>query len=293
MALYGTSPGAVLVPSANVFLTNVPGVTAADGALVTNGSTTDAVCSLPTSVTACTIEGVLKASANALNTIAGSIMPSGNTAPGTDPGAGIVVLGKYNTSPPAPTNGQTLALQTDSAGNLKTSSAGAQSNASDAVATSSTSSAAVVWNYIFNGTTWDRMQGDAAKNLKVNLAANALDACANNVKTTFPISQATSTQLFAGTSAKTTYICSIVLNGSDAENISLVEGTGTVCATSIAAVIGGTTAAAGMNLAANSGFGLGNGGYTIASASAVAADNICLLQSGSGRVAGVLTYVKQ
>jgi hypothetical protein len=41
------------------------------------------------------------------------------------------------------------------------------SNASSAVVTSSTNQAAVVWNYGFNGTTWDQLQVDASKNLKV------------------------------------------------------------------------------------------------------------------------------
>ena len=83
-----------------------------------------------------------------------------------------------------------------------------------------------------------------------------------------------------------------MLVGADAENVSLISGTGTVCATNAAAMIGGTTAATGPNLAANGGFSHGNGASAIA-ISAVAADNVCLMQSGSGRVAGVMTYVSQ
>jgi hypothetical protein len=41
------------------------------------------------------------------------------------------------------------------------------SNASSGVATSSTNQAAVVWNYGFNGSTWDQLQVDGSKFLKV------------------------------------------------------------------------------------------------------------------------------
>ena len=121
---------------------------------------------------------------------------------------------------------------------------------------------------------------------------SAPDPCQTTAKLTFQISQTASTKLITGTAAKKIRICSIIANGADAENMSLVEGTGTVCATGIAAVLGSTTAANGMNFAANGGFSHGNGGYTVL-ATATAADDFCLLQSGSGRVAGAGTYVLQ
>lgn len=133
------------------------------------------------------------------------------------------------------------------------------------------------------------LQGDVNGNLKVTAAT--LEPCQAVAKTSVNISQTTSTQLFAGTSSKKTYICSIMLVAADAENVSLVAGTGSVCATGTSAVIGGTSAANGPNLAANGGFALGSGLATVASGT-VNADNICLLQSASGRVAGVVTYVQ-
>jgi hypothetical protein len=52
--------------------------------------------------------------------------------------------------------------------------AGTTSNASSGVATSSTNLPTVSYNYGFNGTTWDQLQVDASKSLKVNVAtANA------------------------------------------------------------------------------------------------------------------------
>lgn len=55
-------------------------------------------------------------------------------------------------------------------------SSGSTSNASSGVATSSTNGAAVAWNYGFNGTTWDQLQVDGSKNLKVDIAAGAVAA---------------------------------------------------------------------------------------------------------------------
>lgn len=48
--------------------------------------------------------------------------------------------------------------------------AGNVSNATSAVATSSTNVPSAAYNYGFNGTTWDQLQVDASKNLKVVLA---------------------------------------------------------------------------------------------------------------------------
>lgn len=57
------------------------------------------------------------------------------------------------------------AIKTDSSGDIVVSATA--SNASSGVATSSTNFASVGFNYGFNGTTWDQLQVDASKNLKV------------------------------------------------------------------------------------------------------------------------------
>lgn len=103
---------------------------------------------------------------------------------------------------------------------------------------------------------------------------------------TAPISQATSTDIH--TMSTKGYICSIVLVISDAESIALIEGTGTVCASGTAVLIGSATVANGMPVSAN-------GGFSAVSATpwlqmVNSADHLCLLQSGSGRLAGVITY---
>lgn len=122
----------------------------------------------------------------------------------------------------------------------------------------------------------------------------AADPCqGGQQKQNFTISQTASAQVITGVPSKKTYICSMLVIAADAENLSLVEGTGTTCGTGGAAVIGGTTAANGPNLAANGGWSWGSGVSSVAIASGAAGDNVCLFQSGSGRVAGGGTYVQQ
>lgn len=112
------------------------------------------------------------------------------------------------------------------------------------------------------------------------------DPC-SGIKQSIPISQTANTKYVVGVGRRT-YVCSIFLVGADAEGISIVEGTGTTCGTGTLAVIGGATAAAGPNMAANGGFTLGNGMGTIA-ASNIPGNDICVFESASGRVAGVMT----
>lgn len=122
-------------------------------------------------------------------------------------------------------------------------------------------------------------------------AASAVDACQANTKISVPISQTANAKLFSAAASKKNIICGIIAVGADSESLSLVEGTGSVCASSTAALIGATTAANGMTFAANGGFNLGNGGFSVV----IGANNnfdVCLFQSGVGRVSGVILYVQ-
>jgi len=122
------------------------------------------------------------------------------------------------------------------------------------------------------------------------------DPCQTAAKTSLPINQATAslTTIISGVSGKHTYICSIFLISAAAQNINLVAGTGTNCGTAVhVGFFGGTSAATGPNLAANTGFTLGNGRGSVAGGNDTAADNICYAASGAGQVSGVLTYVQQ
>ncbi len=120
------------------------------------------------------------------------------------------------------------------------------------------------------------------------------DPCQENAKSYVSINQTANTQLVAGTSSKKIYPCSIHLVTATAQNVALVEGTGTTCATGTAGVtgFGGATAATGWNLAANGGIAYGDGSAALG-AEGTAADNLCLFQSSTGQVSGGLSYVVQ
>lgn len=142
MANYGTSPGAVLVPSVNAFITNVPAVSqsgtwnartqdGAGNALTTNSSTFTAKFALDGNLlgvlgTAFTTAGkvdvkaadgdvfVRQATAANLNMTPASAMSG--TVPGTAPGATDIAGQIFNSAGVAPSTGQTLPLQADSTG---------------------------------------------------------------------------------------------------------------------------------------------------------------------------------
>lgn len=101
------------------------------------------------------------------------------------------------------------------------------------------------------------------------------------------ISQTTSTDLH--TMSLTGHICTVMLISADAENVSLVDGTGSVCGTGTAAIIGATTAANGLPLTTNEGFSMTSAAQILPMSAA--ARHLCLLQSGSGRIAGIITYI--
>lgn len=122
--------------------------------------------------------------------------------------------------------------------------------------------------------------------------ATVNEPCRTGTKVTKPISQAASAVIITHTTTLKTYICGGSFNLSDAESVSITEGTGTVCATGQVALMGSTTVANGMALAANEGMSLGSGGSSNIVAN-TGGDDICLLQSGTGRAAGWVTYVQQ
>lgn len=91
----------------------------------------------------------------------------------------VVVLASCGTVPTTLPTGTGYSIFTDQNGNLcmggggVVTVAGTTSNASSAVATSATNIPSVAYNYGFNGTTWDQLQVDGSKNLKVLDAAVA------------------------------------------------------------------------------------------------------------------------
>ena len=114
------------------------------------------------------------------------------------------------------------------------------------------------------------------------------------------ISQAGSSgTIIAGVAGKRTYICALYVAGSPGvlgqavENVSIVGGTGTTCATRTYAIMGGTTGAAGMNMSPGVPIVLWSPTVTLSPPSAaLAGDDVCLYKSGTGRLAGIVTWVQ-
>lgn len=100
------------------------------------------------------------------------------------------------------------------------------------------------------------------------------------------VNQTASATVITGSSGNRIFICAIVLISATAQNISLTEGTGTNCATGADAMIGGTTAS--IAVAAEGGFSAIAPFAWISTATA--ANNLCVLQSGTGNISGVITY---
>jgi hypothetical protein len=123
----------------------------------------------------------------------------------------------------------------------------------------------------------------------------ALDPCRTNVALIKPITipTATTTNILTGTSAKKIYVCYLYLQTGLANNVAVISGTtGATCGANTAALVGGITAATGLINAANSGQAFGNGGYAIAQV-ATNNDDICIITSAAGPLAGVIKYVVQ
>ena len=112
----------------------------------------------------------------------------------------------------------------------------------------------------------------------------------------YPASPGCSLQLAVNQTASTDlktftnngYICDVMLVSATAQNVSLVQGTGTTCGTSTVALVGGT--AASIALSANGGFALAPSGGNFIKTTTTA-QHLCLLQSGSGNVSGVIGYI--
>lgn len=137
----------------------------------------------------------------------------------------------------------------------------------------------------------------AAKVLQVDASGTVITVPAGNpcelsTPIQVPISQTASTKIISATSAKKNYICSLVLVAAAAEIVNVVEGTGSTCGTSTAAIVGSTTAANGMSFVANGGLSAIGGKGNAISGVGTNVDT-CLTQSTSSRVAGWATYVQQ
>lgn len=135
-------------------------------------------------------------------------------------------------------------------------------------------------------------QGGAALSI-TNPTFVSADPCQNAAKTTaaFSSSSGGPVSIVALSGSTKVYICAIAAITDTAIKLSFIDGTGGSCASAQHALIGSTTAANGMSLAANGGFTLGSGNGTVAVTAAASA--FCFLQSGTSLVAGTVSYVQQ
>lgn len=138
---------------------------------------------------------------------------------------------------------------------------------------------------------------DANGNLKVNINPQSgsgnlfgIIACDNHAAVN--INTATTTQIIAisGTGGRT-YICAIDLVTAGANNVALVSGSGTNCASNLAGLAGGTTAATGWNFAANGGLTKGTGLGMIWK-TVTTNNEICLVTSAAVQLSGSITYTQ-
>ena len=119
-------------------------------------------------------------------------------------------------------------------------------------------------------------------------AVVALSPNPSTICTSFKnVSVATSTDLI--TSAGFLHICGIMLVAQAAEAVSLVEGTGSVCASGESAIMGGTLTSSGMFLAANGGFSQVSGIPFLRTKTQ--ADHLCVILSASVTTSGYISYV--
>lgn len=132
----------------------------------------------------------------------------------------------------------------------------------------------------------------ALKPASISLVGNVQDPCQQSTGLYGTINLVASGRVIVGTAGKQTYICSLDLITATAQNIALVEGTGSTCGTNTTGMNGGNTAATGWNLAANGGLVKGGGGFGV-DATVTAGDDVCLLLSGTGQTSGAFRYVQQ
>lgn len=100
------------------------------------------------------------------------------------------------------------------------------------------------------------------------------------------INQTASTQLVTNPGGRMLHICGFQVVSAGAQNVSLVEGTGSTCATAGKGLYGGTTASAAF--AANGGGGVFSDRIIVPMQ--VRGDNLCVLQSAANNVSGILVY---
>lgn len=125
----------------------------------------------------------------------------------------------------------------------------------------------------------------------LSVAQQWADPCVTNPRKVQVINLTASGQLVTALANQSVYVCFLQFSlGAVADNVALVEGTGSTCGTGTVGMAGGATAATGWNLLANGSVTAANSGLWVYRTATVG-DNICLLVSSAAQISGVMIYV--
>ena len=105
--------------------------------------------------------------------------------------------------------------------------------------------------------------------------------------TTINLLLTNTSRILTGVSGSYTFLCGLFLFAAGTVNVGIIEGTGNTCASNISGLIGGTTAATGPNLTAQTGFVL-----PFAIATSRTNMDFCLISSATIQLSGVVTWVQ-
>ncbi len=257
----------------------------------------------PLLVTATVASGGIASGAIAAGAQVDLLTMRGTKNAGTAAANSLLAGGVYNSTPLTLTDTQQASFQFDANGYLKANVVTATGVAQGSTTSGQTGSLVMgavttsAPSYTTAQTSPMSLTTSGATRMDQTSIAGSVvvaDPCEVNTPTYTPISitSATTTRIVAPTSAKKTYICHIFLQSAIANNVGIVEGTGGTCGSGTAGVVGGTTAANGVNLAANQGFIDGNGRHAVWSTAGTNVD-LCLITSAAGPLSGTVKSVAQ
>lgn len=150
-----------------------------------------------------------------------------------------------------------------------------------------------VYPHTYNGSTWDPMVKADSGAGNVTSATQRIVLANNSIPCTSyaPINQAADATVITGTASQYIYPCAIVIKAQAADTISIWEGTGTACGTGSTAIVGSTTESEGVSIS-----GAGDGFVMVSAApfmrTATTGNNLCIRQTGTSRLSGMISYIK-
>ena len=311
---YGTSPGAVSVPGVNAFVTNTVGISASALPLPSNAAqeTGGNLAALAGAVSASVMQGNLK-QVNGATTLAGAgTVGTGSqrvavgqdastiagAAPGTAGSPSTNVLSMQGVS-----GGYTMAVTLTNSAGISVGSSNQSPMITQAAPTIQSEAAAKgifgsgydalgqtrTASMITDGKRYADIQGPNEANTPRTKSAVVVAVSPNpslQCPYTVAINQTGSTRVAGNPSGKSLHVCSFGIITGSAQGVSLVEGTGSVCATAPTPLVGGT----GGTMTFGSNGGVWGVSDRITIPMQVPGDDLCVEQSSSGNVSGLLTY---